>query len=114
MKALSWKRWLLVTWTAFSACWVLGWGWYYDLPSCAELHPGEIEGSGWHCHGPLSSEGGYETVPLLIVSGKLKREVARFVVRHRYAAAREMMGSSRMGSLVTAIPPKCLSRLKNK
>ena len=43
------------------------------------------------------------------VGGELKREVARFVVRHRYAAAREMMGSMPDGKSghrnATKMPP---------
>jgi hypothetical protein len=65
---LNWKRRLLVAWFVFTACWVLGWGWYYDLPSCGELHPGETGDIGWHCDSPIDTAYGYEVVPLLIMA----------------------------------------------
>jgi len=64
----TWKRRLLAGWTVFVACWVFAWAWYYDLPSCGELHPGETADIGLHCDGPIGKVDGYEIVPLLIIA----------------------------------------------
>jgi hypothetical protein len=64
----SWKRRLLAGWIVFTVCWVFGWGWYYNLPSCGVLHAGETADIGWHCDGPLGSIEGYEIVPLFIMA----------------------------------------------
>jgi hypothetical protein len=68
MQTWIWKRRLLIVWSVFAACWAFGWGWYYDLPSCGDLHPGETADIGWHCDGPLGAIEGYEIVPLLIMA----------------------------------------------
>ena len=59
---------MIVAWAVLSACWVLGWAWYYHLPSCGEVHAGEGTDIGWHCHERLGLGGDSEVIPALVMA----------------------------------------------
>ena len=58
---------MIKVWLACSACWIGFWSWYYRIPFCGSLHPGEDAQIGWHCDGPATEASGYEIVPLVVL-----------------------------------------------
>jgi hypothetical protein len=58
---------MIKAWSVLSACWVGFWSWYYDVPACVSLPPGEAANTGWLCNAPVAQGGEYELVPLVVV-----------------------------------------------
>lgn len=54
-------------WIALSVCWIGAWSWYYHIPSCAQLHEGEVTNLGWHCDSVSTVGGQYQLFPLPVM-----------------------------------------------